>query len=73
MRIIEARLLHGTHTIALARGYNVARTLHELGDHPAAVEGLAATSAPQQLTVQFTPREVASNFLTVAQGRRQAA
>jgi hypothetical protein len=62
VRIIEARLLHGTHVIGLARGYNVARALHELADHPV-TGNLAVTAAPQQLTVQFTPREVPSDFL----------
>lgn len=56
MKIIEARLLHGTKTIAAARGDSVRRALSQLADDRE-MNGLAAETVPQQLTIQFTSRE----------------
>lgn len=55
MRIIEARLKHGTHTIAMATGDSVRRALSQLSDDRE-MHGVAATDVPHQLTVEFTTR-----------------
>lgn len=56
MRIIEARLLHGTKVIAVTSGDTVRRALSQLADDPQ-MRGLAAAEVPHQLTIQFATRE----------------